>query len=182
MKKRLIASFMTLCVAMALVAPVRAIDAGNDSANDEYFITVGGSISYVDESGKMIVEDLKTTTQQVTAQELEKGISADNIIPKRASQEYQTIKYFLNNKVKCSLTASFSYEAGNYVTNTDKSYSTTIYDNSYVKVRDSAAVTYGATQQWCRVTYTSVILKPNNSTAVCNVWIECSRSGYISHN
>lgn len=76
----------------------------------------------------------------------------------------------------------FVYEAGYSVTGSVVSSSTLIVSPSsgYERVREYSTITYGAARQWSRVTYTSVILKPDNSTKVCNTWIECTRSGWIS--
>ncbi len=175
--KKMVTRLVALVLCLACVAPVAlAAEATDVSEEETYTVTMGGSVEYTDENGQVIVDELKTQTKQVSKSELEQGI------PMRAVQQKSitNIGYFLNDTVECTLTASFKFEAGNYVRCAGSSYKTRLTDSSLEKVRDYVKVTQGSAEQWCRVTYTSVILKQNNSTKQCNVWIECTRGGAIT--
>lgn len=179
MKKRLITLTLALILAFSLTIPAGAVHLSGIGQGDEYIITTGGSISYVDANGDTVVEELGTSTTYVSAETLEIGIPIE--IAATSTKTYDTINYFLNDKVRCYLKAKFVYEAGYSVTGSVVSSSTTITSGSgYEKVREYTKVTNGAASQWSRVTYTSVILKPDNSTKECNTWIECTRAGSIT--
>lgn len=167
---------MVLVACTMLTGATLASAATNPLDEETYTITMGGSVEYTDENGLTIVDELKPQTKQVSKSELEQGI------PMRAVQQKSitNIGYFLNDTVECTLTASFKFEAGNYVRCAGSSYKTRLTDSSLEKVRDYVKVTQGSAEQWCRVTYTSVILKQSNSTKQCNVWIECTRGGAIT--
>ena len=177
--KKMISLALATCMAFALAVSAGATEvaASTDTLPEEtYTITMGGSVEYTDENGQLIVDELKPQTKQVSKAELAQGV------PMRAVQQKSitNIGYFLNDTVECTLTASFKFEAGNYVRCAGSSYKTRLTDSSLEKVRDYVKVTQGSAEQWCRVTYTSVILKQSNTTKQCNVWIECTRGGAIT--
>lgn len=180
MKKFMLSTVLVLSMLCALAVPALAADVSYSSQDGEYIITTGGSVSYQDVNGQTVVEELDTSTIYVSAEVLERGIPIE--VAATSTKSHDTIKYFLNDNVKCYLKAKFVYEAGYSVTGSVVSSNTVIVSPSsgYEKVREYSTITYGAARQWSRVTYTSVILKPDNSTKVCNTWIECTWSGGIT--
>lgn len=181
MKKKL---FLLLAVVFSISAfstVASAANASNSVEENDFVITMGSSTSYTDETGKVVVEEKILSQEVIPEEELAQG---SNVFSTRAASKktITNFDYFLSDQIECQLTATFSYEPGIGVSCTNKTGKTTIRNSSYEKVREYTSAYSGAANTYVRASYTSVILKPDNNTKECVVWIECTRGGSISQS
>lgn len=175
--KRKISIILVLVLALSAFPPSAfAVETNETNQEEGWIITAGGSVSYVDENGQSVVEELDTSSEFVPADDVSQGSMARAMQTKTITH----VDRFLNDDIQCTLTAKFNYESGYKVTGKAENFSVVSYNANYDIYSKRTSVTTGSNDRWCRVLLKVVVIKPSGDSAICNTWIECTWAGGIT--